>query len=139
MSTLPYMAHIKPSDVPSASSGTWTLTTYSAGLGGQYIISNDVQGNYREYSVPLAVGTYRLTIIYSQGPTRGIGTLKVNGTTVGTADMYSGGMSNVVTQVSGIALTAGNHLVRVAMDSKNASSSGYVGLIQHISLLRTGD
>lgn len=138
MSYYPYMAHIKPSDVPYASSGTWILSASSIKLGGLQFEAQ-TQNAYVEWSVYLSAGTYRLTVIYERGSNRGIQTWAIDGTSVATIDGYGPQTQNVVSQTSGIVLTAGNHLVRVTTATKNASSTGYFCTLQHISLLRTGD
>lgn len=139
MSTLPYMAHIKPSDVPYASSGTWTLSAQSVQLGGMRLASS-AQNDYIEWPVLLAAGTYRFTLIYSTAASAGIYTVTLDGATIATIDSYAGsGSNNVVTQASGIAVTAGNHLLRITMADKNASSSGYAAYWNHITLMRTGN
>lgn len=136
--SLPYMAHIKPSDVPYASSGTWTLAASSGSLGGMQLQAT-TQNAYREYSVAVAAGTYRLTVIYERGTNRGIQTWTLDGATIATIDGYhASGTDDIVSQTSSIAITAGNHLLRVTVADKNASSSGYTCTLQHISLLRTG-
>lgn len=137
MATLPYMVHIAPSDIPSASSGTWSLSVESANLGGMQLSSAGVQNSYIEWPFLCAAGTYRLTLAHVGAANRGIYTPTIDGVAISTIDGYTASTTrNVVGQVSDIALAAGNHLLRFTMATKNGSSSGYLGGIQHVALLR---
>ena len=139
MATLPYSVFIAPSDIPSASSGTWTLSVQSTMLGGMKILGPNTQNSYIEWPVLVAAGTYRLTLVYPKNNDYGIVTVALDGATLGTIDEYAAsGSANSVTQISDIAITAGLHLLRFTMATKNASSGAYHGNIQAISLLRTG-
>lgn len=140
MATSSYMEHIVPSDLPSASSGSWTISAGSAYLGGQYLMSGATQNDYVEWPITTAAGTWRLTLIHGQGPSYGIFTVSIDGVSIGTIDSYAAGTADdAAPQISGVAITAGNHLLRFTMATKHASASAYRGLIQHVSLLRTGE
>ena len=137
--TLPYMVHIAPSDIPSASSGTWTLAVASGALGGMSLTCATTQNSYIEWPILVAAGTYRLTMVHGVGAAYGIYTVSSDGATIGTVDGYAAGTADdTVTQVSSLAFTAGRHLLRFTMATKHASSTNYTALLQAVGLLRTG-
>lgn len=138
MAVYPYMVHIVPSDIPSASSGTWTLAAASGALGGMSLTCSTTQNSYIEWPVLVAAGTYRITLVHGVGAAYGIYTVAVDGATVGTVDGYAAGTADdTVTQVSSVALAAGNHLLRLTMATKHPFSTNYTALLQHVALLRT--
>lgn len=79
---------------------------------------------YRVYSAVQATKTLNIYGFKNTG--NGIITIKVNGSTVGTAwDQYNAGALYEVKTVVTIALTAGINTISFHVDSKNASSIGY--------------
>lgn len=96
------------------------------------------QNSYIEYEVPLAPGTWTIDLFHRTGPNRGIYTLSLDGTNVGTVDGYNASALNQRTSVAGVTVAAGGvKALRVTMATKNASSTAYVGLLSAVVLIRT--
>lgn len=95
--------------------------------------------NYREWNVYLDAGTYTLTLWHHRDVNRGVYTVSLGGTNVGTIDGYAAStVVNVETAITGIAVgTAGYLALRLTMASKNASSGAHYGVISLITLERT--
>lgn len=92
-------------------------------------------------SWPFAVeaGTYTFTLAHHRGDNRGIYTVAIDGGSVGTVDGYNAGLdTGELTEITGIAITAGRKTLSLTMATKNASSSSFFGLIEGWSLIRTG-
>jgi hypothetical protein len=86
-----------------------------------------------------ASGTYTFDARgYSDG-NGGIITLKVDGTTIGTIDLYSVGATHSHRILTGIALTAGRHTLTGSVDTRNASSAGWNAAIEGFNFKRTGN
>jgi aerobic-type carbon monoxide dehydrogenase small subunit (CoxS/CutS family) len=78
--------------------------------------------------------------MYITEPGCGIATVEVDGTSVGTVDTYSAAseVDHVVTTLSGIVVaSSAMHTLTMLMATKNASSTGYVLLLQWLTLRRT--
>lgn len=121
--------------------GTPGRTQASGASGGGYLNSVDADGTYLGWKVCVAAGTYTLTLVYPKTTTRGKLQMSVDGVDVGTLlDAYNGSTTyNNVHTATGIALTEGPHTVRITVNGKNASSTGYRIGAQWLSLERTGD
>lgn len=87
-------------------------------------------------SVPSA-GTWTLTMYHNAAADRGIYTVNIDGVDVGTVDGYATGGTQTVSAITGLALTAGKHTIKLTMATKNASSSGYTGDWSAIGFTRT--
>jgi len=75
--------------------------------------------------VMLTSGSFVFYALALTGPGRGLGTWALDGTTIGTVDLYDpGGAYNVVKSFSFNFSTSGRHVLSCTI-SKNASSSGY--------------
>lgn len=126
-------------------SGGMTYTRYqtSANLGGgsaaQASTADSDDGDYYEWFVNLEAGTYTVTVIYTKFTNGAICDVLIDGTSIGTFDRYNltANVNNVVT-FAGVAVTAGNHTLRIAANGKAGSSSDYVIDVQAVTLHRTG-
>lgn len=79
-----------------------------------------------EHECYIAAGTYTLSVLGVTSSDSGIITWYVDGGSVGTTDMYSGGASNVIKTVASVVIaTSGYHAIRGKLASKNASASDY--------------
>jgi hypothetical protein len=119
-------------------SGTWAMVSssnelwYSAGSG-------STTGGYLEWPILVDSGTYALTTITSFGNNRAIITIKLDGSSLGTVDMYAASTTPTLSRLTAISIaTAGRKTLRLEITGKNASSSAYSCLITRLALTRTG-
>lgn len=132
------------SSVDGSSGMTYTRFQSSSRLGGgvgAHASTADADdGDYMEWFVNLAAGTYTLTHIYNQSTDRGIVRWSLDGTSVGTVDCYGAVATfNTVGSITGITVAAdGNYTLKGAIDGKNASSSDFFLDVQSVTLTRTG-
>lgn len=122
-----------------------TNTGFTAFAGNPTRRSSSAQNDEIGWDVYVPAGTWEFWLVHYAGTTRGIYTVTLDGaalTTFGagssTVDGYAG--SNAITEstIAGVVVaTAGVKRLKVEMDTKNASSSGYVGSVQAIGLRRT--
>lgn len=97
------------------------------------------QNAYAEWPISVAAGTYTLSLSALGGPNNGIFTITIDGNSVGTIDTYNVSANVlVISDATGIAITAGTHALRVTMATKNASSGNYQSRVSGIILTRTG-
>jgi hypothetical protein len=134
---LPRYVFVVGVSAPSATTG-FTANVDLSSQFGDYRISTSAQNDTITWPVTLDAGTYTLTLIHSKGTSRGIYTIKIDGSSVGTIDGYNGSTTNNVTDLASIAVTGGYHTVEFLMATKNGSSSAYYGIINGFSLTRTG-
>ncbi|HWU23656.1 MAG TPA: hypothetical protein VN088_19110 [Nocardioides sp.] len=121
--------------------GTWTPSYLTNAGTGNYVgwvnTSDGAQNDAISFDFVSGAGTYSLELYYLPFTNRGIYTVSVDGVTVGTVDGYLASLSPQRAVLTGIALTAGQHTVTLTMATKNASSSGYIGMVDRIMLTRT--
>lgn len=137
----PYDLDVVPWASWSASSGTPSRTANTNYLGlGVETNSSPANGDYVQWSFFVEAGTYALTWIHPTFSSYGIVDLTIDGgAAVGTVDCYAAGITyNAVTQITGLVLAQGVHSVRVAVNGKNASSSGYSMTHVLFTFTRTG-
>ena len=122
------------------SSGIWTVTPSSGAIFGGTILSSGQQNEYAEWNISVVPGTYELTLLHTEANNRGIYTVSIDGTSVGTIDGYAVSVAGVFDRISSIAIaTAGYVPIRFTMATRNASSSNYYASISGFTLTRTGD
>ena len=136
-----------PSRIDIIPFGYWGMSAGSApsrtqnslSLNGGYITQAASQSNEIGWYVPLTAGTWALDIIAPTTSNAGILTVSVDGSTVGTADLYSASLTwNVVTTITGITVaTSKMALLKFATPTKNASSSSYISFLSHVALRKT--
>lgn len=112
---------------------------------GQLAATSFVQNDELGYLFSLCAGTYQFTLIHTKGSNIGIATVTIepeggSPTTEGTIDGYAGSLTrNQIDQISDITISDdGNYLVKLNIDTKNASSSAYLFRPQTLSMVRTG-
>ncbi len=100
----------------NASGGTWIA------------LQADGVGDFVDYTLPnIPAGTYNLRLKYKAHPNRGILSLKVDGTTVGsTLEQYSATVAYPERDFGRVTFSAaGNHVVRLTVTGKNAVSGAF--------------
>ncbi len=140
---LPYRVDVLAwSSVDGSGGMTYTRTQHSGflsgGIAGQANLADGDDGDYMEWNVLVAAGTYTLTFFYYSDSQRCKSTWSIDGVDVGTVDLYGAPTFNVVGSISGIAIGAGNHTLRARANGKNASSTDYLLGVTSITLTRTG-
>lgn len=109
-------------------------------LDGYATLHTAANTDYVEWKPFLSAGTWTLEWITRKQTFMGIQTVSLDGTSIGTFDAYNAGgnVYNVIATITGISVaTTGAHLLRFAVPTKNASSSGYFMYLSLISLKRT--
>jgi hypothetical protein len=121
-----------------ATVGTWTPTYIAnAAYYGWVNQSDGTQNDAISFDFACGAGTYQLDLYHVAFSSRGIYTVKIDGTTVGTVDGYAAGLTPEIGSITGIVLGAGTHTVTLVMATKNASSSGFIGQAERVMLTRT--
>lgn len=130
--------------VVTASVGAWVSQYYAdTDTGGvfQGFVSQDNPANQNDsasFDFACGAGTYTLELMHLLGNNRAIYTVKIDGTTIGTIDAYSAGLVYARSKLTGIAITAGQHVLTLLLATKNASSAGYDALLERAVLTQTG-
>lgn len=125
---------VVPLWVPTSTNGTWGPSSAF-----DYTFnSTPVDGHWIEWSnIPLG-GTYTIGCAVQQTNGAPKYQVSVDGVDVGSLqDAYAGSTTAVVQTSTGISITAGLHTVRVTINGKNASSSGYGLRLASIAFSRT--
>jgi len=91
------------------------------------------------WDITLAAGTWTCEIMFTRATNGGIITVSLDASTVGTIDTYNAsGADNQLGNITGIAVAAtGKTRLLLKMATKHASSSGYLGRINHVQFRRT--
>lgn len=122
------------------SGGSWTVTVSSSAILGGTILSSGLVDEYVEWDVSFIPGTYELTLLHTEANNRGIYTVSINGSSVGTIDGYNSTVSSTFDRISAISVaTAGILPVRFAMATRNGNSSNFYGSISGFTSTRTGN
>jgi hypothetical protein len=101
-------------------------------------VSDGTQNASIDYTVDLSPGTWSLKFFGYRGPGLGIATIKLDGTTIGTIDLYVAVAAAYDSTITGITVsTDGAQTLQVVMATKNASSSGYQGNASWFTMWRT--
>lgn len=113
-------------------SGTTGMFTYFSA------VSDGTQHASIDYTVDLSPGTWSLKFFGYRGPGLGIATIKLDGATIGTIDLYAAAPAAYDSTITGITVsTDGAQTLQVVMATKNASSSGYQGNASWFTMWRT--
>ena len=131
-----------PGSAVTAPVGTWTPTYLMAsdtgGVWSGWInISDGAQNDAISFDFACGAGTYQLELRHLPYNNRGIYAVQIDGTPVGAIDGYAGSLGAGRSLLAGISLAAGAHVITLLMASKNASSSGYIALVERLMLTRT--
>jgi len=128
--------------VQVATVGTWTPTFFKNADTGNFVgwvnVSDTAQNDSITFDFACNAGTHQLDLYHLPFSNRGIYTIKIDGTTVGTVDGYASSLNPTFGTISGIAVaTAGQHTLTIVMATKNVSSSGYMGMMEYIVFTQT--
>lgn len=124
----------------SGTTGTWTHQPADYGQYQSYTYRNSpAQSESVSWKAYLAAGTYTARLIGKSDSDFGIGHLFIDATDVGGFDQYSSGAaSNVVLDITNITVSqSGLKTIKVSVDTKNESSTGYRLFITMLALWRT--
>jgi hypothetical protein len=101
--------------------------------------SSGAQNDYIEWDISLAAGTWTFELIGLINTASGIVNVQLDGSSVGTIDMYNSAEIKVYGQrVAGISVSAsGKKRLKLLMATKNASSTNYYLQLEHIQFKRT--
>jgi hypothetical protein len=92
---------------------------------------------WRTY-INLIAGTYTFRLDYATSGDRGIVTVVLNGTSVGTIDTYLASNTRGIGAITSITIAnSGNYKVELQVNTKNASSSNYYFLWTNAAFIRT--
>jgi len=118
--------------------GVWTPTYIAdAAYYGWVNQSDGTQGDTITFDAACDAGTYTLELFHLRFQSRGIYTVKIDGTTVGTIDGFAASLTPTRSALTGIAIGAGQHTVTLAMLTQNGSATGFIGQVERIVLTRT--
>lgn len=138
---LPWKIDVVPWTSASTTVGTWTPVQDSGSLGGGAISSGTgAQNDQIGWDVILGAGTWKVDLVYNKGVGRGIYTVSLDGTTVGTVDGYAASTTaNNISVISPVTVaTTGKKRLLLKMATRNASNTtGWTATLQLVSLLRT--
>ena len=139
----PSRFHITPWMSWSGSGGTTPTRTASTSHVGLGFIQNGAaaDADHYEWNVEMASGTWSVKLLFEKDTDCGVFDVSVDGVAVSSGnDAYNGSATyNNVLTVTGVAVaSSGNHAVRVAANTKNASSSDFVIPVSTVSGVRTG-
>ena len=131
--------------VHSASAPGVSTGIVTPAIGG--FVANDVLGMYKsppaQYDfwrtyVNLAAGTYTFRLHTARGTDRGIFTIIVGSTTVGTIDSYNASNIDGIIDLTNIVIAStGVYKIELQCNSKNASSSNYAVVWRGAAFIRT--
>lgn len=136
---VPVPTLISPSG--AANVGTWAIAVDTASiLCGYMRNSSNAQNDLWDVpNLQLDAGTYAFQEIAPTNNDAAIGTVLLDGSSVGTFDQYTATLTyNVVKTITGIVVaTSGAHHLQVKAATKNASSSGFVLRLCSMQMIRT--
>lgn len=117
---------------------TWSVNS-SLFYNGYINLSPASTAHYIEWDISQCSGVWTLEIMLEKGSDRAIMTLSIDGTVVGTIDGYSSStVQNFLGTIANIGISrSGIHTLRLATPTKNASSTNYNIVLQHLRLRRT--
>lgn len=142
---LPWRVDIDPFMTPyNTAVAAWTTAVSSSDVYCAELDSDGTQNGLVDWLISPPPGTYTLEVMFTKNTSRGIMKFQLDdgaGTfaTLGTIDAYNGSLTrNNKDSLTGLAITGSTRrrVLRVLMDTKNASASSYIGSIQHITLRR---
>lgn len=122
-----------------SSTGTWNRTndTVQLGMGYWYLAPASIND---QFGVDLYMDsvTWKCAITQYRDTNQGIATVSLDGSSIGTFDLYGSSTANIYMEITGISVsTAGLKAVLFKMASKNASSLGYSATLSSIAFIAT--
>ena len=138
---IPWHQHIMLGDgIYKSAVGTWAVAGASVIAGSQFNNSaSQAINDELQYDVVLSEGTWSLSVTYGKTTAAGIMTRYLDSPSLGTIDAYNGSATNNnVSTISSISVsTTGRYVLKMKLESKNASSSAYRATLQQLTLRRT--
>ncbi len=105
------------------------------------VTSSGAQNDEIQYGgIALPAGVYGFELTHMMQNARGIYTVYLDSTSIGTIDGYintNKGAPNVISAIRGISVAGGTYTVKLKMATKNGDSTYYYGVIQHLRFVRT--
>lgn len=136
---LPWIVDLDVNSISGSSSG-WAYALNESYYRSTTLYSDGAQGRWVEFQAWLPAGIWQLTQIGYRSTAQGIASITLDGgSVVGTIDNYgSVAYPHKFTPATGIVVpTTKLYTVRIAADSKHASSSGYSLQIDNLEFRRT--
>ncbi len=135
----PWLVPVNVHLPPAARSGFTTTSVNTSRIMNGSRSGSVVQNSYIEWNLLLGAGTWAVDVMTSTYNGSGIITVSLDGSSVGTIDLYSAGVAdNVQQSLTGVTVAAtGVKAVRLTMATKNASSSAYDCVLNGLQLRRT--
>lgn len=117
--------------------GATTYSGYTFTATAPYCASS-ADGHYMEWTgQTFDAGTYTISVFGQTNTDRAITKVQIDGLTVATLDWYSGSSAiGPLTQAS-VAISAGPHTIKLLVDGRHASASGWVTRIWSLSFIKT--
>lgn len=138
---IPWHQHIMLGDgIYKSAVGTWAVAASSVVAGAQFNnAASQAVNDELQYDVVLSEGTWSLSVTHGKTATAGIMTWYLDSTSLGTIDAYNGSATNNnVSTISSISVsTTGRYVLKMKLESKNASASAYRATLQQLTLRRT--
>lgn len=120
--------------------GTWVIATDTGSVGDAYYSnSSGAQNDETTWTLALPVGTFSLIWVCLKSTDYAIATWKVDGTSIGTVDMYAGSATrnNILSITGWTVAAAGTKTLQYIAATKNASSSSYKCALNTMAIVRT--
>lgn len=124
---------------PSATTSWGVGPVVVAALYGGYSQSSNVQNAEIDWDVVLGAGVWTVQLVFAKNVNTGIFSVQLDGVEVGSVDSYAAASANnAIVAIAGVpVIGSGKHRVGLKMATKNAASTGFIGLVQHLQLRRT--
>ena len=137
--SLPWLIDIDVYMTAIAQTNWDTLTSVGTTVYAYTKDSSGAQNDSISFDVVLAAGTWTFELMHRRGNDRGIYTVGLGSTDIGTIDGYVlAGSSNRRDTITGVNVREPiKQRLALTMKTKNAASANYVGSIQHIQFRRT--
>lgn len=113
----------------------WTSLSSFRG-GGYYASGNNAINGYIQWRVSFSAGDWMLYANVRKATNSGIAKVLIDGEEIGTMDLYNNALQESITTLLIEGVTAGNKIVKLLFDTKNASSSNYGWNIGQIAFQR---
>lgn len=107
---------------------------------GGFVQSDSTQNDEITFQKYLQAGTYTMDVFHSVGTTRGIYSIFIDGVQLGTTiDGFNAAGSSQRATIANLVIAGSTiHSIRFLMAAKNASSTGFQGILDGIAFTRTG-
>lgn len=138
-SSLPWLVDIDVFSTAVSQTNFDTNNVQALAIHNAFKASSGAQNDEINWDVILAAGTWTVELTYRKASDAGIVSVQFDSVEKGTIDQYNAATSyNNRSTVAAITVaTTGKVRLKLKMATKNASSSSYVGYLQHVQLRRT--